>query len=72
MRGGPREVIENSKIVSKRHMASVSQAFYAAIDMEDVYEHLIEKVYNQKRLHSALDYRSPVQFEEVVALNTIA
>ena len=34
--------------------------------------HFIEKVYNQKRLHSALDYRSPVQFEVEVALNTIA
>jgi len=34
--------------------------------------HFIEKVYNQKRLHSALDYRSPVQFETEVALNTIA
>ncbi len=34
--------------------------------------HFIENVYNQKRLHSALDYRSPVQFEEEVALNTIA
>ena len=30
--------------------------------------HFIEKVYNQKKPHSALDYRSPVQFEEVVAL----
>jgi len=28
-------------------------------------------VYNQKRRHSALDYRSPVRFEEEVALNTI-
>ena len=34
--------------------------------------HFIEDVYNQKRLHSALDYRSPVQFEMEVALNTIA
>ncbi len=83
MRRGLTEVIGISKIVSKRpiasyvlamtgHMTSGSQVFYAAIDMEDVYEHLIEKVYNQKRLHSALDYRSPDQFEEEVALNTIA
>lgn len=42
---------------------------------EDAYRdirHFIEKVYNLKRLHSALDYRSPDQFEMEVALNTIA
>ena len=27
----------------------------------------LEKVYNEKRLHSALDYRSPVQFESSLA-----
>ena len=32
----------------------------------------IEKVYNKKRLHSSLGYRSPEQFEMDVALNTIA
>ena len=34
--------------------------------------HFIENVYNQKRLHSALGYKSPIQFEMEVALNTIA
>jgi len=32
----------------------------------------IENVYSYKRLHSALNCRSPVQFEVEVALNTIA
>jgi putative transposase len=34
--------------------------------------HFIEKVYNKKRLHSALGYRSPEQFEMEVALNIVA
>jgi putative transposase len=26
----------------------------------------LEKIYNEKRLHSALDYRSPAQFESTL------
>jgi putative transposase len=42
---------------------------------EDAYRNIwrfIEKVYNQKRLHSSLDYRSPERFEMEIALNTVA
>jgi len=34
--------------------------------------HFIEKVYNMKRLHSGLGYKSPDQFEMEIALNTVA
>lgn len=33
--------------------------------------HFIEKVYNRKRLHSSLGYKSPDQFEREAALNTV-
>ncbi len=41
----------------------------------DAYKNIwrfIEKVYNQKRLHSALNYKSPERFEMEFALNTVA
>lgn len=44
-------------------------------DIEDAWENIhrfIEDVYNLKRLHSSLGYKSPVEFEKEEALNIIA
>lgn len=63
-----------------------AESFIKTLKVEEVYlneyetfedalrniRHFIEKVYNEKRLHSALDYRSPDQFELEVSLNTVA
>lgn len=42
------------------------------LDALDNIPKFIEEVYNKKRLHSSLGYRSPIDFEKEVSLNTIA
>lgn len=41
-------------------------------DALDNISRFIDEVYNKKRLHSSLGYRSPIEFEQEVALNILA
>lgn len=63
-----------------------AECFIKTLNVEEVYlneyetfenalrniRHFIEMVYNKKRLHSALGYKSPGQFEMEAALNVVA
>jgi putative transposase len=63
---------------------SACESFMKTLKYEEVYRteyrnladaharigEFLEKVYNEKRLHSALDYRSPVQFESTLVKRT--
>lgn len=63
-----------------------AESFFKTLKVEEVYlneyhdindawdniQRFIEDVYNKKRLHSSLGYKSPEQFEKEVALSSIA
>ena len=63
-----------------------AESFFKTLKVEEVYlneysdindawdniQRFIEDIYNKKRLHSALGYMSPIDFEQEVTLNIIA
>ncbi len=63
-----------------------AESFFKTLKVEEVYmneysdindawdniKRFIEDVYNKKRLHSSLGYKSPEEFEEEIILNTVA
>lgn len=48
------------------------QEYEGYLDSEEGIGHFIEAVYNEKRLHSALGYRPPSEFEQLCAMGLLA
>ena len=55
-----------------KHEEVYRTEYWNLIDARGRIGEFLEKVYNEKRLHSALDYRSPVQFESSLVPRTEA
>jgi putative transposase len=67
-KGTPRDNAQAERFMRTLKQEEVYlQEYEGYADSEQAIGHFIEAVYNQKRLHSALGYRPPVEFEQLWA-----
>ncbi len=72
-RGRPRDTAQAESFLKPVKYEEVYLVEYAALaDARVRLGHLLEDVYNRKRLHSALGYRPPAEFEQVLRSTTRA
>lgn len=70
-KGRPRDNAQMESFFRTLKVEEVYRQEYASIlEAQARIEHFIEAVYNRKRLHSALGYRPPVEFEEKLLIQT--
>lgn len=70
--GAPRENAQAESFIRTLKDEAVCLAEYATFqDAERGIGPFIDEVYNQKRLHSALGYRPPTEFEELFAAGVL-
>ena len=62
----------NSCVLSLPFVLYLSQINEQPSEAYENIENFIDIVYNQKRLHSSIGYRPPMEFEEAQALRTVA
>jgi len=71
-KGTPRDNAQAERFMRTLKQEEVYlQEYEGYAESEEGIGHFIEAVYNQKRLHSALGYRPPVEFEQMFAMGLL-